>query len=124
MNVSHMKNIIVLKDLPSNIVEEAIVILKSGSKIKNEKVIDAKSYKSNFTENSEGNYETAIKEAEFLVADYMKKIEKTNENTPSIRKMKIQYQKLKVCSVLLGIVAIIGVIISIIKWENWAKFIL
>ena len=28
MNVSQMKNIIVLKDLPSNIVDEAIIILK------------------------------------------------------------------------------------------------
>lgn len=115
MNVSHMKNIIVLKDLPSNIVEEAIVILKSGSKIKNEKVIDGKTHQSNFIENSDGNYQTAIKEAEFLVADYMKKIEKPNENTPTIRKMRIQYQKLKICSMLLGIIAIIGVIISIIK---------
>lgn len=116
MNVSHMKNIIVLKELPSNIVEEAIVILKNGSKIKNEKIIDTKMHQSNFIENSDGNYQTAIKEAEFLVADYMKKIEKKDENIPSnIRKMKAQYKKMKIWSILLGITSIIGIIISIVK---------
>ena len=40
MNISHMKNIVVLKDLPSNIVDEAIVILKSGNKVKDKKVIE------------------------------------------------------------------------------------
>lgn len=35
MNIENMKNIIVLKELPSNIVEEAIVILKENFNIKN-----------------------------------------------------------------------------------------
>ena len=35
MDTSNMKNIVVLKNLPSNIVEEAIVILKSNAKVKN-----------------------------------------------------------------------------------------
>lgn len=43
MNIKAMKNIIVLKDLPSNIAEEAIVILKSNSKIKNKEIIENKS---------------------------------------------------------------------------------
>ena len=42
MNVSHMKNIIVLKDLPSNIVDEAIVILKKDSKVQDLKFIERK----------------------------------------------------------------------------------
>jgi len=75
MNVSHMKNIIVLKDLPSNLVDEAIVILKSGSKIKNKEIVDTKAHQGNFEDMSDGNYETAIKEAEFLVENYMNKIE-------------------------------------------------
>ena len=115
MNVSHMKNIIVLKDLPSNLVDEAIVILKSGSKIKNKEIVDSKSSQGLNTENLDGNYETAIKEAEFLVENYMKKMESKNDGTLSIRKMRIQYNKMKLCSLFLGIVAILCIVISIIK---------
>ena len=34
METSKMKNMVVLKNLPSNLVEEAIVILKSSKKVK------------------------------------------------------------------------------------------
>lgn len=113
MNVSHMKNIIVLKDLPSNLVDEAIVILKNGSKIKKKDTVQNVKYKNDFMDN--GNYETAIKEAEFLVADYIESLEKPKETNCNIRKMKIQYNKLKFCSILLGLTTIIGIIISIFK---------
>ena len=35
MNQSDLKNMIVLKNLPSNIVEEAIIVLKANKKVKN-----------------------------------------------------------------------------------------
>ena len=35
METSNMKNIVLLKDLPSNIIEEAIIILKSNININN-----------------------------------------------------------------------------------------
>ena len=35
MNITGMKNIVVLKNLPSNLVEEAIVVLKANKRIKN-----------------------------------------------------------------------------------------
>ena len=34
MNISNMKNIIVLRNLPSNLVDEAIVVLKENKKVK------------------------------------------------------------------------------------------
>ena len=34
MEASNMKNMVVLKNLPSNIVDEAIIILKNGKKVK------------------------------------------------------------------------------------------
>lgn len=106
MKISQMKNIIVLKDLPSNLVEEAIVILKKGSKVKNKEMAD-RSHKGGFEENSDGNYEIAIKEAEYIVGDYMKKLEKPEDNTQNLRKLRLQYKKMQICSVLLGIVAIL-----------------
>ena len=35
MDIGQMKNMVVLKNLPSNIVEEAIVVLKPNKKVKN-----------------------------------------------------------------------------------------
>lgn len=114
MNASHMKNIIVLKDLPSNLIDEAIVILKNGSKVKNKELVE-KGHKNNFQEKVDTSYEVAIKEAEFLVDNYIKKLEKPSENTGNLRKMRIQYKKLQICTLLLGITTIIGIIIGILK---------
>lgn len=106
MKISQMKNIIVLKDLPSNLVDEAIVILKSGSKVKNKEMVE-KNHKTSFEESGDTGYEIAIKEAEYIVGDYMKKLEKPEDNTVSLRKIRLQYKKMQICSVLLGIVAIL-----------------
>lgn len=105
MKISQMKNIIVLKDLPSNLVDEAIVILKSGSKVKNKEIIE-KTSKQLTWQNQDGNSEIALKEAEYIVKNYMQSLEKPKETTTSIRKMKIQYQKLKVCTAILAITAL------------------
>ena len=40
METSKMKNMVVLKNLPSNMIEEAIVIFKENSKIKAKDVIN------------------------------------------------------------------------------------
>ena len=42
MNSENMKNMVVLKDIPSNIVEEAIIILKPNVKIKSLDIVDNK----------------------------------------------------------------------------------
>ena len=39
MDISNMKNVVVLKNLNSNLVEEAIVVLKKNQKIKNQKAV-------------------------------------------------------------------------------------
>ena len=106
LNESKMKNIIVLKDLPSNIVDEAIVILKSGNKIKNTKKVETASY-SKFEEAENSSYEIAIKEAEFLVQNYMKNLEKPKDDASGMKKLKSKYQKLKIYSFFLGAAALI-----------------
>lgn len=42
METSNMKNMVVLKNLPSNLVEEAIVILKSSKKVRKLEKIEKK----------------------------------------------------------------------------------
>ena len=42
METSNMKNMVVLKNLPSNIVDEAIIVLKSNKKVKKLQKIEKK----------------------------------------------------------------------------------
>ena len=42
MNQSGLKNMVVLRNLPSNIVEEAIVVLKANSKVKQDEKVENK----------------------------------------------------------------------------------
>ena len=72
METSKMKNMVVLKNLPSNMIEEAIVIFKENSKIKAKDVIN----KSNQLSQVQGKSKDIIfKEAEMLVNDYVKRVE-------------------------------------------------
>ena len=114
MNIGQMKNIVVLKDIPSNIVDEAIVILKNNDYTKKIALIDNKK---TYTENEDNNknYDFIINEAENVIKDYIKSIEKPKEIKMNINKIIIKYKKLRVYSFFLGIIAIIGILINIIK---------
>lgn len=86
-----MKNMIVLKDLPSNIVEEAWVILKPEIKNKEKEVI--KKLKLNNVKNETQNG-YVVKEAETVIHDYLKNI----NNYEDKKKYNIiikKYNKLK-----------------------------
>lgn len=74
MNISNMKNMIILKDLPSNIVDEAFVVLKSNRKVKDLEKIE-KNKKPSIDNEEQDNNEYIIKEAEMLISDYISKIE-------------------------------------------------
>ncbi len=114
MDTNQMKNIIVLKDLPSNIVDEAIVILKNNSNVKKKETIENKNA-NKFEEQSNGSYELAVREAEYIIHDYINNIEKPKENKVSLAKMKVKYKKLQVSSILLGITTIIGIIMCVVN---------
>lgn len=114
METNQMKNIIVLKDLPSNIVDEAIVILKSNSKVKKKEIIENKSL-NGFSDNKNGGYDFAVKEAEYIIEDYIKSIERPKEMKKQIKNMNIKYKKLQISSFLLVVTTIICIAISILK---------
>jgi len=89
MDVSNMKNMVVLKNLPSNIIDEAIIVLKSNKKVKNlEKIVNYKTCDDNSENKNEEEY--IIKEAELLVNDYICKIEdnKKEEKKVNVKKLK------------------------------------
>lgn len=108
MDINRMRNIVILKDLPSNIVDEAFIVLKKNQKIKRFEYADNK-FENFSNENSRDNEEEyVVKEAELLVSNYIDNLEKSdvsNKNAGFIKK----YKYLKIASTLLGIAFIISI---------------
>lgn len=126
MDTSSLKNIVVLKDLPSNLVEEAIVVLKENQKvpklelidkkIKNHKDVPTCDSKKNTKENSK---DYIVKEAQMLIAEYISKIEgKNKKENKSVQTWKNKYKKLKVLNYFL----LAGLMISILIQTNIFHF--
>ena len=112
MQSSDMKNMVVLKNLPSNMVEEAIIIFKETQKVRQKELID-KSKKANTTDNQLKSRDYILKEAEMLVTDYINKIE--NKRVLSKNKDIIdKYKKLRKYNITITIFLIISLLINFI----------
>ena len=91
MENSKLKNMVVLKNLPSNLVEEAFVILKSNKNAKRLAKIEKNKKNDNTTETrKEKDY--VLKEAEMLVSEYLSRIENNNKQ---LKNKAISNKKLK-----------------------------
>lgn len=121
MDTSNLKNIVVLKDLPSNIVEEAIVVLKENQKVPKLEHADKEIKKNNIkpSENNKSHNKTSkdyiIKEAQMLIADYISKIENKNKKeNKTVQNLKSKYKKVRAFNyVLIGCLAL-SVILNIL----------
>ena len=90
MEASNLKNMVVLKNLPSNIVDEAIIILKNSKKIKKlEKVENNKTTNKKEKQTTQKDY--ILKEAEMLVNSYVSKIENKEDKKFADNKMQQKY---------------------------------
>ena len=111
MNTENMKNMLVLKNLPSNIVEEAIVILKPNIKLKSLDKIE-KNNKKNKSEKIGNSKKYIINEAEMLISNYISKIENDkNRNIKVNKKIEDKCKRLKMISVFLGIAFIASILV-------------
>ena len=113
MESSDMKNMVVLKNLPSNMVEEAIIIFKETHKVREKELID-KSNKIIFTERQPKSKEYILKEAEMLVTDYINKIENKKKLEKCDKNIMIKYKRLKYYSLVATILFVISLIINFI----------
>lgn len=96
-----MKNIIRLKDVPSNTIEEAIIIFKDNKKAK--KFEYTNKFKIDNEEKQEyNNY--VVKEAELIISDYLESAEM--KNTDIVKKNK----RLKLSNIILGLLLIVSII--------------
>lgn len=112
MKVENMKNMLVLRDLPSNIVEEAIVIMKPNIKIKDIEYKKDKIKNEKFTKegkektrDKEGAY--IIKEAEMLISNYISQVENPIQTDRKTKKILKKYERLKKVSLVLGVIAFV-----------------
>lgn len=115
MSQGNLKNMVVLKNLPSNIVEEAIVILKSNKKVKQvEKIEKTKLKKNSDNKNKEKDY--IIKEAEMLVSNYISSIEqKKKDRNINNKKLNQKYIKVRNYAFIASLVILLEGIALLIK---------
>ena len=71
---NNLKNTVVLRNLPSNIVEEAVIVFKPNIKLKEKQELDNNNkMDKNKERNKEKDY--ILKEAEMLVNNYIRRVE-------------------------------------------------
>ncbi len=111
MEASNLKNMVVLKNLPSNIVDEAIIVLKTNKKAKKLQKIE-KNNQVDKEEKKDKDY--ILKEAEMLVNSYISKVEIKDIKKDNVsQKQKNRYEKLKKYSIATTVLCIIQTIIII-----------
>lgn len=114
MDTGSMKNIVILKDLPSNLVEEAIVFLKENQKLKKPELIDIDTKQNNGKKiekiKPESSKEYIVNEAQMLISDYISNLENKNRKEDiSYKKLKKKYQILKKVASSLAIALVVSI---------------
>ncbi len=138
MKTDIMKNVIILKNLPSNLIDEAIVIVKDKKKIKDinysEFIKDggekfsssANKQTSNrviqgymkeedlkkLEDTKKEDRKYVIKEAEIVVTNYLSKIDNKMPEK-RIKRLEKSYKRAKKMSIILGIISVMSIICAI-----------
>lgn len=117
MNQSGLKNMVILRNLPSNIVEEAIIVLKTNKKVKeNEKVDKSVNAKDEKVGNKERENDYILKEAEMLVSNYITRLEqKKKERNEVQNKINKKCKNLKKYIITMGIIIFLETLLLLIK---------
>lgn len=114
METSNMKNMVVLKNLPSNLVEEAIVILKSSKKVKKLEKIE-RNRENPKIEPVKKEKDYILKEAEMLISNYIAKLE-SNQERKQMKKSRQnkKYLRLKRYAYLASAVIVVQAVLLIV----------
>ena len=112
MDANTMKRMIVLKNLQSNMIEEAYVVFKNNVKSHKFEKINKELVKEKKEENRTKDY--MLKEAEMIINDYICKIEnkefKFNNNL-----LKQKNNKLKIIAIIFSFLSLINFTMFILK---------
>ncbi len=135
MSRENTKNVIILKNLPSNLISEAILVVKDKKQVANymrDAELNEQRDVSNCKTSSNGiiygdmktealkkienikkeDRKYVIKEAEIVVSNYIKRIE-DNLSDRKIDRLKKSYKKTKKLNVLLAMITIISILLAI-----------
>ncbi|MCI9287013.1 MAG: hypothetical protein HFJ57_03390 [Clostridia bacterium] len=112
MDTSNMKNIVVLKNLPSNIVEEAIVILKSNAKVKN--INKKKENVKVVAKGKTNSKDYIIKEAESVIASYISSVEKPKQLEQINKNLRKKYERVKKLTAFFAVIAVFAIVVNLI----------
>lgn len=113
METSKQKNMVVLKNLPSNLIEEAYVVLKSTKKAKKLQKIEKDKKEISIEDRKKEGY--VIREAEMLVSDYIEKVEEQDEKIIFNIKKNKDYKRLKKYAYISSLVIVLQILLLIIK---------
>lgn len=114
MDTKTMKNTIILRNLPSNMVEEAFIVFKDNVKI--HKLQKVEKNKTLEKEENVKSKEYMVKEAEMIISDYISKIEqKEYEIGSNNKKLKEKYKRLKALTTFLAMFSILSLCLILLK---------
>ena len=109
MDTNIMKKMVVLKNIQSNMIEEAYIVFKNNVKVHRYETINKKE------ENSKKlSQDYMIKEAEMIIDDYISKAEQAKFLTEDLL-VKRNYKRLKVMFFCLALFSVLSFILLIIK---------
>lgn len=112
MEASKLKNIVVLRNLPSNIVDEAIIVLKTNRRVKKLQKVE-QNKKIQINENIKKDKEYILKEAEMLVNNYSSKLENNEKKEIFNKQAKEKYNKLKKYAIVTTLMCVLQAIVII-----------
>ena len=115
MDISTMKNMVILRNLPSNLADEAIIVLKENRKIKNKDLADKKNLEKTKSIENKKNDDYIVKEAEYIVSDYLNKIENNKKDNIFNKNMNNKYKKIKLYNKIVTVIAITSIIFNFIR---------
>lgn len=107
MEKCKMKNVVVLRNLPSNLIEEAFVVVKSKKIAKSLERIDARNEKIEGKNKDDGYI---VREAESVLASFVSFIEKKERKNVDLGR-KRSYNMLKIYGVLVTVAFVVAVIL-------------
>lgn len=111
MESSDMKNIIVLKNLQSNLIEEAIVVLKSNINAKIPQIEEKEPEKKDKFKKSE----YIVKEAEMYISQYASNLENNIRICKNKSDLEKRYMRLKNICKFLAVLSVLGILANILS---------
>lgn len=108
-----LRRIVLLKNMPSNIVEEAIVVLKTNKlSEKKNKEIECFEMRNKFTKN-EKEEDFIIKEAQNVILEYIKTLETVKKDNGNM-KLEKKYRRLMYVTLVISFLYLVDILAKFI----------